>query len=633
MNLPTIIAGPIVRRVEPTSVYIWLALSKQYQIQAKIFQQQNHADMLLSDSSSTDCIPIGKNLYIYLIKVVPVDHHKFPANKLLGYNLYFTDNANRTLDLKDFKLLQNEQINSIVYEPYNYPTFFINKEKNSTLLYGSCRKIHGDGKDALAIGDEIIKKNSSDLNNRPSSLFLLGDQIYADDVPNLLAPYLYRLGKRLIGYDEKLSDLDEEILNYRGTREKIVKERCHFTSNHSENHLLRLGEFCAMYVVSWNPELINIAVREMMDHNQIGSNEFNIIQQFSRTVPKIRRLLANIPTYMIFDDHDLTDDWNISLKWKKRVERSPLGSHVIANGLTAYWAFQGWGNNPDSFSHSFKETIKNYTSTYSICSESYKEWKELILTFDQWHYIAPTIPLTIVLDTRTQRSYSAHNKIGSIYGNQGPVLMKQSAWKHVSASLLNHGWKANSPLVIVSATPVYGVHMVEAILSNYLLPLSKVIPSVRTAFDLEWWQFSHHGMAQLYQQIKTWNPSSCIFLVGDAHMSYSLETSFYSKKNNKRKPILQFTSSPLHNETFTGGLGLALKALLASYSKLKILRNDDECNSNSERNNLHYHQLQNGSFIETKNNLGMLTFTKSDIEHFYIDSTGKKQHSLYFSLD
>ena len=34
-------------------------------------------------------------------------------------------------------------------------------------------------------------------------------------------------------------------------------------------------------------------------------------------VPRVARALANCATYMIFDDHDVTDDWNLNKKWRE----------------------------------------------------------------------------------------------------------------------------------------------------------------------------------------------------------------------------------------------------------------------------------------------------------------------------
>ena len=60
---------------------------------------------------------------------------------------------------------------------------------------------------------------------------------------------------------------------------------------------------------------------------------------------------------MIFDDHEITDDWNLNLAWEKRVyDTAPpasrptaLGRAIIRNGLAAYAVFQAWGNTPEQF--------------------------------------------------------------------------------------------------------------------------------------------------------------------------------------------------------------------------------------------------------------------------------------------
>ncbi|NJQ98859.1 MAG: hypothetical protein HC784_17505 [Hydrococcus sp. CSU_1_8] len=77
--------------------------------------------------------------------------------------------------------------------------------------------------------------------------------------------------------------------------------------------------------------------------------ELKDLQQFASTVWKVRRALANIPTYTIFDDHDVSDDWNLNEAWCLRVLGKPLGRRVVRNALLAYAIFQGWGNTPEQF--------------------------------------------------------------------------------------------------------------------------------------------------------------------------------------------------------------------------------------------------------------------------------------------
>jgi hypothetical protein len=66
-------------------------------------------------------------------------------------------------------------------------------------------------------------------------------------------------------------------------------------------------------------------------------------------LPKARRALANVPVYMMLDDHEVTDDWNLNPMWKDRVYTNPLGKTVLRNGILAYALFQGWGNDPEYF--------------------------------------------------------------------------------------------------------------------------------------------------------------------------------------------------------------------------------------------------------------------------------------------
>jgi hypothetical protein len=133
---------------------------------------------------------------------------------------------------------------------------------------------------------------------------------------------------------------------------------------------------------------------------------------FQESLSRVRRLLANMPTYMIFDDHDITDDWNITANWKKNVRNAPLGRHVVANGLTAYWAFQGWGNDPDHFDFDYIETISsNYqTLKNGKVNTTYEKWLDTIWNFNSWHFVAPTFPQAVFLDTRTLRDYNSNPK-------------------------------------------------------------------------------------------------------------------------------------------------------------------------------------------------------------------------------
>lgn len=72
--------------------------------------------------------------------------------------------------------------------------------------------------------------------------------------------------------------------------------------------------------------------------------EYTWLYQEAWSMPSIRWLLAAVPSVMIFDDHDIIDDWNISAAWRRDIEALPWWAGRIQGGLMAYWVYQHIGN-------------------------------------------------------------------------------------------------------------------------------------------------------------------------------------------------------------------------------------------------------------------------------------------------
>lgn len=209
---------------------------------------------------------MGKRLYINLIKVNPKNGN-FPINTLLGYNLEFI-RGSKQHDLESLQLLSPNTPESIMYGELKYPTFQIKSGMDkSNIIYGSCRKLHGTGEDMLASADSMLEKECLNLSNRLDSLFLMRDQIYADSVADPIIRILSRLGDVLIGQTEPLHKIDKRLEQepFRTTlfqingRQYIMENFCQFATSHSQNHVMKLGEYAAMYLLSWSPVLWEIA--------------------------------------------------------------------------------------------------------------------------------------------------------------------------------------------------------------------------------------------------------------------------------------------------------------------------------------------------------------------------------------
>ncbi|MFE9847298.1 alkaline phosphatase D family protein [Streptomyces sp. NPDC005576] len=60
--------------------------------------------------------------------------------------------------------------------------------------------------------------------------------------------------------------------------------------------------------------------------------------------PEVRWLLSTVPSCMIFDDHDVVDDWNTSESWQTDMRATSWWHERIVSGLMSYWVYQHLGN-------------------------------------------------------------------------------------------------------------------------------------------------------------------------------------------------------------------------------------------------------------------------------------------------
>jgi hypothetical protein len=60
--------------------------------------------------------------------------------------------------------------------------------------------------------------------------------------------------------------------------------------------------------------------------------------------PEIRWLLSTVPSCMIFDDHDVIDDWNTSAAWLEDMRATAWWRERLLSGLMSYWVYQHLGN-------------------------------------------------------------------------------------------------------------------------------------------------------------------------------------------------------------------------------------------------------------------------------------------------
>ncbi|MFF1643524.1 alkaline phosphatase D family protein [Streptomyces sp. NPDC058246] len=153
------------------------------------------------------------------------------------------------------------------------------------VTFGSCRWAAPpeDEKDPAgpdALDTLAARIASAPEGERPDVLLLLGDQVYADEVSQ-------------------------------ATREWIAARRG--LADPPGNQVADYEEYTRLYYESW------------LD-------------------PEIRWLLSTVPSCMIFDDHDVIDDWNTSAAWVADIRATPWWRERVLSGLMSYWVHQHLGN-------------------------------------------------------------------------------------------------------------------------------------------------------------------------------------------------------------------------------------------------------------------------------------------------
>ena len=72
--------------------------------------------------------------------------------------------------------------------------------------------------------------------------------------------------------------------------------------------------------------------------------EYAHLYRLAWSDPVNRWLLSTVPSLMIFDDHDVRDDWNTSQTWREQMEAKPWWHGRIVAALASYWVYQHVGN-------------------------------------------------------------------------------------------------------------------------------------------------------------------------------------------------------------------------------------------------------------------------------------------------
>jgi len=536
-----ILAGPILRRLTEQQLVLWWVSPYQVNGDFHCYIDDKQVLSVPLSAESVTTFRAGEKAYVHLLDIA-ID---LPAETYIEYDLLLKGETEN-----DVKRLVDINPN-LCYSGKNRPSFII-QDRINNLLHGSCRNPHHPSADSLLAGDEKVSKTLHDRQERPALLMMSGDQIYADHVAGSMLFAIHQV-IALLGLnhesftDSELKDSEQlyQMSEQYFHRENILPQsklasswykpnasQAIFTSTYAHNHLMTFAESFAMYLLVWSPSLwqhIQLEGFTVDAKNQaLHQQEVSALKQFIAGLAKVQRLLAHIPCYMIFDDHDVTDDWNLTAQWEQAAYQDPLAKRIIGNTLMAYWLCQGWGNDPIRFKGDFWQKADAYQKSPKI--EQHDDFIDYLYDFSHWQYTLDSSPKLVVIDSRTRRWRSEH----ALDDPSG--LMDWEAMCELQQELIGQ-----QAIILVSPAPIFGVKVIETIQRVATLfghPL---------AVDAENWM-AHPGsastMLNIFKHPKT--PQHFVILSGDVHYSFAYDVELRFRHFSPK--IWQITSSGIKNQ-------------------------------------------------------------------------------------
>jgi hypothetical protein len=364
------------------------------------------------------------------------------------------------------------------------------------IAFGSCRVAaphappwsltkdeHGHGREIDALVALAVRMRDGDQETWPELLMLLGDQVYADEVSPATMEFIARRG------DHRQGAPADQVADFE--------------------------EYCHLYWEAWRP-------------------------------PLIRWLLSTVPTAMIFDDHDVHDDWNTSEAWVREIRSKPWWKERILGAYASYWIYQHIGNlSPADLRN---DTLFGEVTVADDATEILRAFAaraEVGPSASQWSYRR---------DLGATRLVVVDSRAGRVLDPAARDMLDEAEWAWLDAQLagdVDH-------LLVGTSLPfllAQGVHHLEAwneavAGGAWGRSAARVAERMRQGLDLEHWaafdrSFRRlaHTLAEVAAGRRGRAPASVVLLSGDVHHAYVAE----AEADGAQSVLAQVVCSPFRN--------------------------------------------------------------------------------------
>ncbi len=364
-------------------------------------------------------------------------------------------------------------------------------DTRNRIIFGSCRypKV-ADPKLAAGLGVDALDAYAARMSRQtpeewPDALLLLGDQVYADE----LTPQNRR---RIAGRRDRHPEWpDDEIVGF--------------------------DEYVGLYRDSWSD-------------------------------PEVRWLLSTVPTAMIFDDHDVRDDWNTSAAWRAQMQKKPWWRDRIRSAMASYWVYQHLGNlSPDELT-----ADPDYNKIVGHGGDTWPLLVELADRADAEADGGKGVRFSFRWDLGHSRFLMIDSRNGRLLDNDLHLMLGDAEFDWIEQQVAAPGRVDH--LVIGTSVPWLLPHAIGDLETVNEIAAARpgwrgrLGEQLRQAADLEHWsafRSSFDRLTAMIEKAAHSGPATVTVLSGDVHHSYAALADLPSQPAGR---VHQLTCSPVHNK-------------------------------------------------------------------------------------
>src|SRR5918995_1767616 len=303
--------------------------------------------------------------------------------------------------------------------------------------------------------------------------------------------------------------------------------------------------------------LYALALRMQRDPNEPPGEEVADFEEYTRLYwdswkdPTTRWLLSTVPSAMIFDDHDVHDDWNTSEAWVRKMRSKPWWEERIVGAFMSYWVYQHLGNlSPKELEQDglFRRMREAKDATRLLREFAYRADRET--GSSRWSFYR---------DFGNTRLIVMDSRAGRVLEEEHRSMLNDDEWPWIEEKATGDF----DHLLFTTSLPFLlgpGLHHLEAASEAICRGVwgrsaARLGEFIRQLVDLEHWsafQDSFEGLAALLRSVASGErsdgkpPATVVVLSGDVHHGYLAKLDFGDGAGVK-SPVYQAVGSPLRN--------------------------------------------------------------------------------------